>query len=312
MNSPLVSVIVPTVDRQDKLLRAIRSIKSQTYDHIEIVIIEEGVSQPQVPSLLDNEFADTGNIIHIFNTDLSGLAGARNQAVAHSSGEYLAFLDDDDEWYPSKLEKQVAKLQESDAEVCYTGVERIGPNGEVRAIKLPDVEGDAGSRTLRGSIIGPSVFMISRDVFEAVSGFDEETPYWEDWDFLFRVSRESPFTGVSEVLAKTHTDANNRLSDAPNMTMDGAEYLSQKHAPIERELERFQTRKFKSRLWQGVGRSALMNGQYADARQFFLKSFSYWPFDYELILYTILAFGGKNLLKLAQIIKRYLVRSKRG
>lgn len=306
MTNPLVSVIIPTMDRPDQLKRAVRSVFNQTYDEIELVIIEEGVPEAKVPTLLSTTKIQPDNLIHIFNEAPSGLAAARNQAAAHCSGEYLAFLDDDDEWYPTKIEKQVNKLDSSDADVCYTGVERFGPDGQLRSTTIPDVDGDAHSRTLRGSIIGPSVFMISREAFESVDGFDDDIPYWEDWDFFYRLSQHYRFTGVSEALGKTHADAEERLSDSPELAKQGAIYLISKHIPIDNAESLFSERQFRSRLWQGVGRSYLMNEQYSEARRYFAKSALIWPVDAELLLYSMLTVGDGFVLNIAQRVKRRL------
>jgi len=305
--SSLVSVIIPTIDRPEELLRAVDSVVKQTYDEIEIVIIEEGGSEPNVPSLLRSNGIDLSDIVHLFNEEPSGLAAARNQAAERANGEYLAFLDDDDEWYPDKIEKQVSRLDDTGLDICYTGVERIGPHGELRSTTIPDVEGDARPRALRGSIIGPSVFMLSFEAFDTVGGFDDEIPYWEDWDFFLRLSKEYYFTGVHETLTKTHAGADDRLSDSFELAKQGGEYLLNKHCPIEYDGLFSTTRRFKSRVWQGVGRSALMNGHYSDSRRFFRLSLRQWPFDTQLIIYTGLSIGGRPVLNLVKKAKREVV-----
>ncbi len=295
------------MDRPRELLRAVESVRDQTYEPIELVVIEEGVTEPQVPALLADAGFDSTEFRHVFNEEPTGVEVARNQAVAHSSGEYLAFLDDDDEWYPTKIEKQLSRIRETGCDVCYTGAERRGPDGDLRATAIPDVEGDARSRTLAGAIIGPSVFVVSRDGFETVGGFDEEIPFWEDWDFLYRLSERYRFTGVHEPLAKIHTDADVRRSDAPDLAERGGRYLIDKHCPIDHERQRFATRRFKSRVWNGVGRSALMNGRYSDARAFFARAVLEWPFDRSLLLYGALSYGGDPVLQTAQTVKRGVV-----
>ncbi|MFB6187813.1 MAG: tol-pal system YbgF family protein, partial [Halobacteriaceae archaeon] len=138
--------------------------------------------------------------------------------------------------------------------------------------------------------------------------FDDDIPYWEDWDFLYRLSKKYHFTGVQERLARTHTDADERLSDAPDMAKQGGEYLIAKHAPIKYEEERFPTRKFKGRIWYGIGHSALMNDRYREARNYFIKSIREWPFDPESYLYCGLSLGGEPLVKVAQVTKRTIVQ----
>ena len=113
---------------------------------------------------------------------------------------------------------------------------------------------------------------------------------------------------MREALAKIHTDADDRRSDAPEKAKRGAQYLIEKHTPINHRGGRFATRRFKSRLWNGAGRSALMNGQFGDAQRYFIRAVRQWPFDRSLLLYGGLSLGGDPLLRTAQMVKRRLVR----
>ena len=113
-NTPKVSVIIPTYNRADLLPRAVKSALSQTYDDYEILIVDDCSTDHtrETVSAWDDE-----RVRYTRHTENRGQSGALNMGIHNASGQYIAFLDDDDEWVPTKLEKQVAVLESSDPKV---------------------------------------------------------------------------------------------------------------------------------------------------------------------------------------------------
>ena len=110
MNKPLVSVIIPTYKRADMLTKAIDSAINQTYKNIEIIVIDD--NDPSSKYRFETKkklssYIQSGVIRYIENEKNLGGAITRNRAVEQSKGEYIAFLDDDDIFFPTKIEKQV-------------------------------------------------------------------------------------------------------------------------------------------------------------------------------------------------------------
>ena len=101
----LVSVIIPTLDRPKLLLRAVDSVLRQTHQEIEIIVV---VDAPDPDTISAVQSRDDCRLQLLVNPDPSTAAGARNAGADHAMGEWLAFLDDDDEWLPNKLERQLA------------------------------------------------------------------------------------------------------------------------------------------------------------------------------------------------------------
>src|SRR3989338_3645537 len=106
---PKVSVIIPTSNRPELLPRAIRSVLDQTFQDFEIITVDYGqvISAQEAVGQLNES-----RIRYIKNDRLLGGGGTRNKGASIATGEYLAFLDDDDEWLPFKLEEQVAGLDQ--------------------------------------------------------------------------------------------------------------------------------------------------------------------------------------------------------
>jgi glycosyltransferase involved in cell wall biosynthesis len=106
INGPLVSVVVPTYNRAAAVARAIDSILRQTYSRIEVVVVDDGSTDNTAEILKSAQNTDK-RVVCCSNTRGKGAAGARNTGVAMASGEYVAFLDDDDEYDPDKIARQL-------------------------------------------------------------------------------------------------------------------------------------------------------------------------------------------------------------
>ena len=197
---PSVSVIVPTYGRPGFLLGAIESVLQQTLKPHEIIIVDD--CSPVDLSATIKQVDSTISYHRL--PENRGANFARNYGVRVATGELVAFLDDDDEWFIDKLERQSALLQSrSDAEACLCGWrkqkkagggnhrrnERVHPFSEVRPEHL-----------LRGNVIcGMSGLVARREVMLAEQ-FDEVLPNGQDWDMYIRLSMRAPIAYVSAAL----------------------------------------------------------------------------------------------------------------
>ena len=122
--NPKVSVIVPTHNRADLLPRAVDSVLAQTYGNYELVIVDD-CSSDDTPGRDSRLLRPAHTVVHD-TTETEGKSAAVNTGIAHALGEYIGFLDDDDEWLPKKLEGQVALLDAS-SPYSRAGVRLDGP-----------------------------------------------------------------------------------------------------------------------------------------------------------------------------------------
>ena len=115
----LVSVVIPTYSRSDTLERALNGILKQTYQNLDIIVVDDNppnsVYRLFVQQII-KKYASDQRIRYIQNTQNLGGAGARNVGIEAAKGEYIAFLDDDDEYYPEKIEKQLKVFLNSDSD----------------------------------------------------------------------------------------------------------------------------------------------------------------------------------------------------
>lgn len=200
---PLVSVIIPTHNRARFLAGAVKSVLGQSYKDFEIVVVDD-CSNDDTTALMESF---RGSEIRYLRHDRQrGGAAARNTGIHHSRGEYVAFLDDDDEWYPEKLDRQMSTLLASPPDVggVYTGyfiVDRS--DGQIRGQRVPTERGDLYETLLAGNCIGStSSMLLRRSCFDKVGIFDERLPSFQDYDLWLRIARKYRFDCIRQPLLR--------------------------------------------------------------------------------------------------------------
>lgn len=299
-----VSVVIPTYDRGDLVKRAIRSVLSQSFDSIELLVIDDHSPTP-VREHLENTDIETDQLtIHRHSENMGGNA-ARNTGIDLASGQYVAFLDDDDEWYEKKIERQVQAAESTGAGVVYTGIEQFS-DGTTNATKTPNTSGDVTEELLTGNFIGSfSAVLVKKDVIERVGYPDDDLPSWQDWDYYLRLSEETTFQAVPEPLVRRYSDAHEQISD---------DHSTKRDVTVPRFVSKHRQRaknygilsEFEATIAAEVGWSAALNGRYREAAKQYFNSLRLDP-STSSALYLLLVLGGSWTFVPAQIIKRRLV-----
>ena len=182
-----VSVIIPTYNYARFLREAIDSALAQTRPALEVIVVDDG-STDGTRELL----AEYGGRIRVLSQQNQGVAAARNAGIGAANGEYLAFLDSDDAWYPRKLELQMLRFeQEPHLGLVHCGAERIDAEGRTLDTTTGGMEGDVAEAMLRldREVIMPqgSSIVVPKRIAMDLGGFDVRLPPSEDWDFCYRV-----------------------------------------------------------------------------------------------------------------------------
>lgn len=209
MNTPLVSVIIPTFNRAAVIETAVRSVLAQTYANYELIVVDDG-SDDGTPELLAHY---SGKLTLLVQRN-RGVSAARNAGIACSSGELIAFLDSDDEWTPDKLAKQVALFHEGDfGFICHTDEIWMRDGKEVPQKEIHRKQGGGFfERALERCLISPSSVMLSRTLLDSVGGFDEDLPAAEDYDLWLRITAFHDVRFVPEPLVVKHGGRPDQLS----------------------------------------------------------------------------------------------------
>ena len=197
-----VSVIIPTYNYSRFIGEAIDSALAQTRAPLEVIVVDDGSTDGTAEVL-----AAYGDRIRVLRQKNSGVAMARNAGIAAARGEYLAFLDSDDAWYPRKLERQMPRFDaEPSLGLVHCGAETIDSEGRTLKMSVDGMEGQVAEAMLRldREVIMPqgSSIVVPKRVAEEIGGFDARLPPSEDWDFCYRVAARYAVGYVAEVLVR--------------------------------------------------------------------------------------------------------------
>lgn len=298
-SEPLVSVVIPTTRRDEYLRTAIDSVSAQTYEQIQVVVVDdsEGSHQRPVDSFSDHE------VVHIRDGDHSGPADARNTGIDRADGRYIAFLDDDDLWEPEKLSRQVAAFERSRPQVgmVLTGRRAVDSDGQTVSVRGSTVEGDTIRRILTGQPLNPiSCVMVRRDNVAEAGLLDESFRFWEDREWFLRLSFTGDFFGIDEPLTIRRVGHEQLTNDF--QAKEAAYYrFLEKHRELTSRFGPRIERKFVAWLSKCVGISAAQTGRYDAAVEYLRRSIQYEPLDTHVYPYFFLAVGG---VVMAPVVRR--------
>lgn len=196
----MISVIIPTHYRADRLKRAIESVRKQSYKDIEIIVISDGYDE-ETDILVKEILKSDKRVIYYVNSEPLGANVARNKGISISKGDYIAFLDDDDIWYSSKLEKQLCLFkQNSNLGLVGCGIRVVNTGNNINYNTIFNDSGNLSLKILYGNCIGStSCVMIKREVIEKCGLFDESLPARQDYDYWIRICQEFEVDFVKEV-----------------------------------------------------------------------------------------------------------------
>ena len=184
----MVSVIIPTYNRGNTIKKAIESVLNQTYDNLEVIVVDDG------------SLDDTKNIVkaicdsrvkYVFQNN-NGACAARNKGIELAKGEYIAFQDSDDYWYPQKIETQLKALEAKKGDIIISFFCRHNSDGSCKI--LPEIE--AGAISKRKIEIEPRVstqtILARKEVFQRIK-FDARVPRFQDYEWSLRAAKEFTF-----------------------------------------------------------------------------------------------------------------------
>lgn len=224
---PLISVIIPTFNRKNVICRAIDSVLKQTYNNYEILVIDDG-SYDGTKELLYNTYGDK---IRYYYKENEGQNSALNWGINNANGDVIAFLDSDDEWLETKLEKTVMKF-ESDSEIKvvynWTGFQKN--TGEIILAREDRVEGYCYAEALRqGYITSPSFLCVRKECFNVIGPLDEKFVNCQDDDLCFLLAKKYKVGLIPEILGIYHNDGLGQITQKKDVVADGWERLWRKY-----------------------------------------------------------------------------------
>lgn len=262
-----VSVVIATRGRPALLRRALASIVAQTTPvPMEIIVVFD---QTEIDPLDDVAQTAGRSIVSIANDCSVGLAGGRNTGIERAQYPFIAFCDDDDEWEPEKIERQLSIAEAvPDAVVIASGI-RVESAGGSHIRLAPEVTTLNDLLESRITELHPSSFLIRRsDLQSRLGTVDEGIPgsYGEDYDLLLRAAKLGPVVAVPEPLVIVHWDRASFFSEKWEGIIGGLRYLLEKHPEFDR------TSRGKARIQGQVAFAYAAIGQTGNARHWALAT----------------------------------------
>lgn len=280
----LVSVIIPTFNRLQMLKRAVASVLSQTFKDFELIVVQNGEREDS--KVVVEELNRQGHAIrYVYETNPGG-ANARNVGVREAKGEYIAFLDDDDEWLPSKLEKQV-KVLDRDSEVGLVTCRGwdLDEAGRVREEVPNHFLGNPTFFDLVsvGNVVDSlSTVLVRKECFDQLGLFEAAYTIANDYEFYLRVARTWRIVCLNEPLFRYYTHGENAsFNNRYRMWKESLEVLSRQR-PLEaqgvtRKEIRNGVRLYAKNL-HAMALEAMDKKQYAQATRYYFETIRYSPF----------------------------------
>lgn len=225
MSDPLFSVILPTYNRAAQLQEAIQSVLHQTFEEFELLVVDDASTDDTQKVI---ERIDGVRVRYLLHSTNRGASAARNTGIREAQGDFLAFLDSDDRWHPTKLEKQVEKLRRvpSEVGVIYCGTRTLNRNPRETPGIVPEKRGDIYEDQLaRDWIAGTPTWLVRRECFKEVGGFNEDLPARNDYEMSIRLAEHYHFDFVPEPLVEVGTSSDNRLTQNVEVRLQSHETI---------------------------------------------------------------------------------------
>lgn len=285
---PRVSIVMPVLNGERYIGEAIRSIVSQTYHDYELIVVDDGSSdgtREQVES-----FMDKIDLKYVHHPVRQGIAPSMNDGVRHSSGEFIAFLDHDDAWFPCFLETQVNYLDEHrDVAMVHSDFQTTDTDGNVleesvaRCRRRKRPSGYVFPQLFMDSFIVGNSVLIRKECFTKLGLFDESLR-WGDYHMWMRIARHYRVDYVDKVLTtyRQHPTQSTRSSSTArpyedSVPLQAITKIAQLYPEIRRELGEKAIHRRMASLYFELGYSWWSRQEVANARICLSKAIQLWP-----------------------------------
>ena len=299
----MVSVIITTHNRCNLLERAIQSVLNQIYKDFELIVVADGCTDG-TDSLM-KKYESEKRIQYIHYSPAKGGNYARNKGVQNSRGEFIAFLDDDDEWLPEKLELQVAKIREDpECVLVYTGIRVVYVNECIEYSSIPKANGDLSKVLLFNNIIGStSTPLITKSVLDNSGLFDEQLGALQDYDLWLRISEFGKVLVIPKEMVNYYNyTTGKQVSAITDRYVDAIAYINKKYSRRINNLSPEEKVIKESCDYYLLANKAMRNNNKKLSRSYFIKALRV-RFRLKYLIYYVFTFTSyRTLLKFRRYI----------
>jgi glycosyltransferase involved in cell wall biosynthesis len=236
MTTSLVSVVIPTYNRDTLITDALDSVFAQTYRPIELIVVDDGSTDNSVEVIRKWIVAHPDS--DLFQTQLicqKNMGGnpARNHGIRESTGNYIAFLDSDDVWFDDKLQKQIKYFDDPQVGGVYCGIQRADiDSGQVKSKRKYPVGWILDQMIVRDVTAPTSTYVLRKEVFEHVGSFDVGLQARQDWDMWIRLASAYKIQAVPEPLIQYRDHAGARTASDPTREIQAYQKIRKKYTVL--------------------------------------------------------------------------------
>lgn len=291
-----VSVIIPNYNRVTKLMRCLESIANQTLAVHEVIIVDD-CSDIDIFLQIENKinlYKHKLNIHLYRNKKRNGANFARNIGIEKAQGNFIAFIDSDDAWLPTKNEvqiKEILKTKSSKPILSSTGRYRVSEGGDIICAQFSKKKFNQKSVRESNFIGTLSSVIVEKYVAKQIGGFDETLRACQDWDFYIRLSEYVEYVGISEPLCIYFDHGENRITHSSRSRMQGHLKIYKKH------LKKSDCKKVNiSKFLKNIAEIFQQSGSDARAKKYYMFS-----------LYHYLKFPNYRKYKMPKSIVKHMV-----
>lgn len=291
MNAPAVSVIIPTYNRLQFLREALDSVRAQTHQPLQVVVVDDGSTEDIAAGTADHPTRPI-----IVRQDRQGPGAARNRGLAEATGDLVAFLDSDDLWLPTKLEQSVDFLTTNrDVRIVYGPMMPIDESGHpLPGRTKPCIQGWITQALFCSSFVHVPTIVTWRDVLTESGGFNPSLPVCEDYELWLRLSVRMPFGLIEEPLAlrRLHRCRLSKERMDRNLLVKSRVLREfYESGAADDKLDPGVARDRLAKVLHAAARAALREGRYQQALQLCRESRHYGSSRLRVATTTLLAMG---------------------
>lgn len=230
----VVTAIITTYKRSPEIVkRAAQSVLNQSYKNIELIIVDDSPDTYELRKVVREMAISLGNNVrYIPHEKNMGACAARNTGLDNAKGEFVAFLDDDDEWLPEKIEEQLKVIEKNDnTALVYCGRYTYYAEKDIEELqKTKFHKGKVFDKLILENFIGSTSFpLIRKNIFKVLGGFDVNMPAAQDYEMWLRISKEFCVDYVRKPLVRYYVHTGEQITKNYGKKLDAYEKLMKKH-----------------------------------------------------------------------------------
>lgn len=285
-DTPLISCVIPTYNRSQKVVQAIESVLGQSYSNLEVLVVDDQ-SKDDTRQVVEKLAQGNPRIKYFYNPS-KGANNARNHGIQNAQGDFIAMLDDDDQWDKLKLEKQLQAFNKLDSNygVVYCTFARKKNNGKILRTHpsrfSSSKNGNILKRLLKRNFITTSTILVKTEVFKKSGLFNPRYKSFQDWELLTRIARDYYFYHIPEVLVNVYESGD-------SITLDKHGRVITKYMHLKQFLDLYEGQpKLLSKRYSSLGFTLFKLKRNGFARLFLKRSLKYNPLNLEALFLLLI------------------------